>query len=94
VLAILPALVIGSVAVSAIWGDNGLGTRHKLKAELAEANHQLADLERDNQQRLRDLRLMDEDPLVLERLVADELAWGQLGVVLYRFNSDDDQPDK
>lgn len=87
----MPALVIASIAASAIWGESGLLVRHQLRARLASANDDLATMERDNQRLLRDLRLMEQDPLLLERVVAEELSWAREGTVLYRFDDDDDR---
>ena len=84
-LALLPALVISGLAASARWGESGLLARQQLREQLAAANHDLADVERDNQRLLRELRLMDHDTLLLERMVAEELAWGRPGDVIYRF---------
>ena len=87
-LAILPALVLVSVAVAAIWGDNGLTARHQLRLELEGANDRLAAIDTENQVLLWNLVQMERDPIVLERIIADELAWGPPGAVLYRFESE------
>jgi len=84
-LALLPALVIASLAASAIWGESGLLVRHQLRGRLASANDDLAAVERENQRLLRDLRLMEQDVVLLERLVAEELGWGREGTTIYRF---------
>lgn len=86
-LALLPAMVIASVGLSAIWGDNGLMARHRLERELAEASADLAGMERENQRLLRELVLMEQDPLTMERLVAEELGWGGEDTTIYRFES-------
>ena len=87
-LALLPALVIASLAASAIWGESGLLARHQLRGRLVEANQDLASVERENQRLLRRLRLMEQDPVLLERVVAEELGWGREGTTLYRFAED------
>ena len=84
-LAVLPAMIIGSIALFAIWGDNGLFARHRLAADMRSANAELASLERENQALVRDLHIADQDPVVLERMVAEELGWGREGSVIYRF---------
>lgn len=84
-LALLPAMITVAVAVSAIWSDGGLVARQRLAVEVADANAELATVERENQRLLRQLHLMDADPVVLERMVADELGWGRQGATLYRF---------
>ncbi len=88
-LTLLPALVLGTVAVSTIWGENGLLARHRLRAQLAAENAQLASIERDSQRLLRELSLMERDPTVLERMVADELEWGHDDAVIYRFEGEE-----
>jgi cell division protein FtsB len=85
VLVLLPASVILTVVFSTIWGQNGFITRYQLRQELAQANAQLADIDRSNQRYLRKLKLMEKDPLTLERLVAEELARGRTDTVIYQF---------
>lgn len=85
-LALLPAMIIAGLAASAVWGESGLLARHQLETRLDRANDELATLERENQRLLRDLRLMDQDPVVLERMVAEELGWGREGATLFRFD--------
>ena len=84
-LALLPALIISSIALFAVWGDNGLFARHRLKGDLRSANAGLASIERRNQGMLRELHAADQDPIVLERMVAEELGWGREGTTIYRF---------
>lgn len=85
-LAVLPALVIGAVVIVAIWGDNGLLRREDLSEELEQANSDLLELQRDNQRLLRELHLLEEDPVAAERAVAEELGWATEGTTLYRFD--------
>lgn len=85
VLALLPALVLGGIAATAVWGENGLVARHKLRAEVRDANAELARVERENQKLLRELTNADSDPVLLERMVAEELGWGRADATLYRF---------
>jgi cell division protein FtsB len=87
-LAVVPALVIGAVAVSTLWGENGLYARHDLQAELVDAHAELGKIERENQRMLRELRMLERDPVVIERAVADELQWAREGTTLYRFDDD------
>lgn len=85
VLAVLPALVIGAVVITAIWGDNGLLRREELSDELREANAELSDLQRENQRMLRELHALEEDPVAAERAVAEELGWASEHTTVYRF---------
>ncbi len=90
-LSVLPALLLLTVAASVIWGDNGLLVRHQLRAQLADAQGELAQLDRSNERSLRELRQMDADPVSIERRVADELGWGREDALLVRF---EDEPLK
>lgn len=91
-LAVIPALLIGAVVVSAIWGDNGLLARYQLQVELESNQAELAALDRENQRLLRELSLIERDPVVVERILADELHWGREGAVLYRFDDEPTEP--
>ena len=85
-LSVLPALLLAAVGTSVIWGDNGVIVRHQLDAQLDASHSELARLERANEVALRELKLMESDPVVLERMVADELGWGREDAVLVRFS--------
>jgi len=84
-LSVLPALLLVAVATSVTWGDNGLLQRHQLDAQLQTSQSELVRLERDNERILREIKAMENDPVVLERIVADELGWGTEGATLVRF---------
>jgi len=84
----LPAVLLVAIAATTIWGDDGLTARDRLQADLAHKNADLAAMERDNQVLVRQLMLMDRDPVVLERVVADELEWARTDATLYRFEDD------
>ena len=85
-LAILPAVLLGSIAATTIWGQSGVFTRRTLQEELVEAREEVAEVQRENQRLLWELRAMERDPVVVERMVADELLWGSEGATLYRFD--------
>ena len=91
-LALLPAMILASIAASAVWGESGLLARHVLRGRLDRAGGDLTALDRENQRLLRDLSVMEEDPVVLERIIAEELGWAREGTTLYRFdpNATDD----
>ncbi|TNE87387.1 MAG: hypothetical protein EP330_18130 [Deltaproteobacteria bacterium] len=86
--AVAPALLISALLVTLLWGEEGLSTRADLREELTEAKADLADVERNNQRLLRELKLMEEDPVVLERMVAEELRWAADGSKLYQFDDE------
>lgn len=91
-LAILPALVLAGIGVSAIWGETGLLVRHDLRQRLDSAKGDLAGLERDNQRLIRELSLLERDPIVMEREIAEELGWAREGTTLYRFVPESAEP--
>ena len=84
-LSLLPAALIIGLAVIVIWGDSGLLVRERLRAELQSSFEERAALDRENQRLIRELRHMREDPIVLERRVADELGLTREGSILIRF---------
>ena len=85
---IVPAAIIFGMAVTAVGGENGLAARHGLQSQLRDASEDLTSIQRENQLLLRELKLMSEDPYVIERMVAEELSWGRPGTVIYRFDGD------
>lgn len=86
-----PALLVASVVVTTIWGEHGLLRRLDLERELHDANDRLARIERDNQRLLRELATMHADPVVMERVAADEIQYAKPGTVLFRFDDPADQ---
>jgi cell division protein FtsB len=87
ILALLPASILVGVTSSILWGDNGLQAQKELRAELQMAQDELARTERDNQRLLRELELLRLDPVVVERLIAEELRWGRPGTQLFVFET-------
>lgn len=85
-LALLPALLLVAVAVAAIWGDNGVFARFELQRDLARETDELAALDRQNAQLLRDIQQLGDDPLLVERAVAEEIGWARPGTTIYRFD--------
>lgn len=89
VMSVIPALILASIVASTIWGGNGLRARANLRRELSEANERLAALDKENARLLRDLAMLEKDPYVLERAVAEEISYGRPGTTIYRFDSAD-----
>lgn len=85
ILSLFPALLLITLASSAVWGESGLLAREQLQERLSSSNADLAKIERENQRLLRDLRLMERDVAVLERLVAEEIGWARRGTLIVRF---------
>lgn len=88
VLSVLPAALLVLFTTVVIWGDNGVMVRHQLGVQLDAAQADLADLDGENRRLLRSMRALSADPVVLERMVADELGWSREGDVLVRFDDD------
>ena len=85
-LAILPAALILTLLGGVIWGDNGIVASVQLRSEVEARQSELAELERSNERMLRELHSMNTDPVVLERVVADELQWSHADAVIVRFD--------
>lgn len=85
-LSVLPAAILAVAAFVVVWGDNGVLVRLQIREHLQASQADLADLETENRQLLREMQTMRHDPVVLERMVADELRWGREGDVLVQFD--------
>lgn len=92
ILTVIPAMLIAGIAASTVWGHNGILARRQLERDVDRAGDHLATVERDNQRLLRDLTLMDSDPVVLERTVAEELMMARDGATIYQFDPPKDAP--
>lgn len=86
ILAVLPAAVLGFAAFVVVWGDDGVLVRLQLREQLTSSQADLAGLETENRLLFRQMQSMQRDPVVLERMVADELLWGREGDVLVQFD--------
>ena len=96
-----PAALLGLVVFSMIWGNNGVIARNQLRqlAEQSAVEKSREDLK--YQKMIRDIELTGSelaadgsgsvgvDPVIIERLAAEELHWGKPGTVLYRFEDAD-----
>lgn len=87
--ALLPALLLVGLAVAAIWGENGLVARAALQQQLSAEKEALAKLDRENARLLREIRMLGEDALLVERAAAEEIGWARSGATLYRFDDAD-----
>lgn len=84
-LAALPAFVLGAIVLISIWGDNGLIRRMELSEELRGANAELGRTQRENQRMIRQLKVLEQDPVAAERAVAEDLEWAIEDTTIYRF---------
>lgn len=85
-LSLLPAALLVLVTTIVIWGDNGVMVRRQLSLQLDASQADLADLDSQNRRLLRSMRALSADPVVVERMVVDELGWAREGDVLVRFD--------
>ena len=87
-MAMLPAAVIGSVGIAAIWGNNGLVELRALEAQHIEAARALAAVDSENARLLLDIARLERDPVTVERVAAEEIGWARPGAVLYVFRDE------
>ena len=83
----IPTMLILLVAASVLLGGDGVLKRYRLETDLLAAQSELADIQRENQRMQREIRLMDDDPRMIERRAAEVLSWGSADATLYRFQS-------
>ena len=85
-IVVVPAVGLLALAAHIAWGDKGTFRMLELQTELREANRSLHELDRDNQGLLRELHALDNDPVIIERIVVDDLGWATEGTTLYAFD--------
>ncbi|TVQ94575.1 MAG: hypothetical protein EA397_01425 [Deltaproteobacteria bacterium] len=83
---IVPLVLIGAVSLAVVFGEKGVLRQHELRSELREANERLQRIELRNQRLLREIHAIEQDRVVVERVVAEELGWAAAGTTLYHFN--------
>ena len=92
IFTLLPGATLVLLALFVIWGNKGLVRQMELKTELAQANTELADIQRDNQRMLRKLKAMQTDGRVMERIAGEELNMGVPGARIIRFADEETVP--
>lgn len=85
VMTIVPFTLMGAVVLMAIFGDHGLVRRHELRQKHAEVERRIQELQSENSELRRQIRLLDEDPVGLQRLAVEELLVAPPGSTIYRF---------
>ncbi len=85
---VLPAFVLLGLGTAIVFGHNGLVSQWNLRSEMGKANEKLASVDRENHALLREIRLMERDEVVVERVIAEQLDWAREGSVIYRFVDD------
>jgi len=78
------ALVVGTLGAS-LAGENGLLSRHKLKARLAATEAQVVAVEVENADLRAEVRGLRGSPVALRRAAARTLLRAEPGSTLYRF---------
>jgi cell division protein FtsB len=82
---VVPAFVIIGVVGLAILGDEGLLARHALKQRLALTEEHATKVEKENDFLRSEIQRMKQDPLVVQRTVAESLYLAPEGATIYRF---------
>jgi cell division protein FtsB len=78
--------MMAGVVLMAIFGDHGLVRRHDLRQERMEVERRAEDLARQNVEMRREIRLLESQPLGIQRLVAEELLMASSNSTIYRFS--------
>lgn len=91
-LSAVSALLVAFMAGAVVWGEKGVLRFMELKSELRTANTDLRSIELENQRLLRTLHTLEDDRIVVERVVAEDLGWATEGTTLYHF--DDAEPSR
>jgi len=84
---VLPLGVMTIVVCLAIFGDHGLIRRHHLKVQQVEVEVEVAQLQRDNAELRRKLRILDSHTIGHHRLAAEEMMMAPEGSTIYRFST-------
>ena len=86
---VIPSTVLIGVVVWTLVGPNGLRDLYTLSEHANEARDRWANLEKANTRLLLDLQRLEQDPINLERLAADQLGLVRPGTTLYAFDERD-----
>lgn len=86
---VIPSTVLVGVVVWTLVGPNGLRDLYTLSEHANEARDRWANLEKANTRLLLDLQRLQQDPINLERLAADQLGLVRPGTTLYAFDERD-----
>jgi hypothetical protein len=82
---IVPTLIVVGLVGATLFGQSGLLDMWRLQAEANAVKAEWGDVERENSRRLLVLRHLDEDPINVERLLAEEYRWVPEDAHLYEF---------
>ncbi len=87
---VVPTLLLFGMAAFTIYGEDGYIAYRARVREAAAAREVLAQVERENDRLLLRASSLHDDPVMLERLVADELRLVRPGGHLYVFHDEAD----
>jgi len=85
VLALLPAMIILSIAFQAVVGSDGLMRRHVRERQLASVQTTTTMISSENLRLRREIRLLQESPDAVRREAFEELYMAPKGSVIYVF---------
>lgn len=85
---VVPTVLLAGLAVYTVVGPDGVKDYLALRRQAEQARQDWIDLERDNDRLVLDVQHLQEDPIHMERLVADELHLARPGATLYVFDED------
>jgi len=83
---VIPGVTLVVLAGLIVWGDKGMMRQLELKTQLGRADVELADIQRQNQRMLRQLKAIETDSRILERIAGEELNMGVVGARIIRFD--------
>lgn len=84
-LSLAPALVLVALAANVVWGAGGLIERYRLKERKAALAAEISAINTENARAQRELRLLSEEPLAVQREAAERLGVAAPGAVIYAF---------
>lgn len=85
-MSVVPFVLMGAVVLMAIFGDHGLVRRHELRERQVEIKQQVEQLQAENTELRRQIRLLDTHRIGMKRLAAEELLMAEAGSTIYRFD--------
>jgi cell division protein FtsB len=80
----IPALVGLALAIAVLDGDSGLGTWLRLRADLAAARAQMAEVESQTALLERRADALESDEFAIEKAIREELEYARRGETLLR----------
>lgn len=82
---VLPMVIVGGMIYFAIFGSNGLVSRHRMQEELAREQRRLAEIQAQNARLRREIGELQGDALTLQRAAAEDLQLVPADSTVYRF---------